>query len=131
METEQLTDQAATPRIYTIRAAHKDYSARGRCRQHWYRMVYRDGAWSYFARDRLSRGAYYAADRHQTVYGDVRAGEYVCEHNHGAGVDTVYRVAHAPEDPSKPLIALQFHTLGDKLIIRDGDREVTLPNPRR
>lgn len=110
-----------------VRAAHKDVSSRGRVREWWYRMVYRDGGWQYVATERLERAA-----RHQTLMGEVWAGELLAEHDHGEPVDTMYVAFRRPADGAMRLRAVDFTRRRDGQLgvaLPDG-YTVVVPNPR-
>lgn len=113
------------PELVRVISAHCDYSARMRRRFHWYRMVYDNGTWNYFG-DRLSAVTIRASDRHQTTFGHVPVGAFVCEHDRGGPVNLVYIV-----EPDG-LRNLEFKKYAGKLYVQlPGQEEpVVLPNPR-
>lgn len=112
-----------------IRAAHKDYSARGSRREHWYRMVWIDGTWQYFAERKLASANYLASDRHDTAKGDVEPGDLICQHDHGGKVDLMYVVT----DSEDVLVRLPFSRRGGELRVSFPFEEKPriLPDPRR
>jgi hypothetical protein len=83
-----------------IRSAHKDYNARGRCREHWFRFAWINGRWTYdWADGRLGSVGMRAADRHDTTYGAVEPGTVIAQHDRGGKIDVMYVVvAKAPID---------------------------------
>jgi hypothetical protein len=117
-----------TAQARRIRAAHKDYSAKGRRREHWFRMVWRNGSWQYFGDRRLANGTFYAADRHDTVRGDVWDGELVAQHDRGGAVTDVYMIV---DHPDGELMSLTFARRSGRLLVTlpDGE-ELDLPDPR-
>lgn len=116
---------------YSIRAAHKDYNARGSCREHWYRMVWR-GGWQYFGDGRLPTANFLASDRRASVMGDVFPGEVVIGHDRGGPIDLAWLVTCDAEDPAKPLRKCQLARVraGLKLTLPDGS-EIVRPDPRQ
>lgn len=113
-----------------VRGGHCDYSARGARRAHWYRMVWRDGAWQYFARP-LAKVTMYADTRHQSEYGAVWHGEILAEHDLGGPVDSLYLVTG--EKPGELLTPLPFTKSRDNRLVAalpDGSK-IELPNPRK
>ena len=112
----------------SIRAAHKDYSARGRVREHWYRLVWRDNAWQYFSDGRLPSGNFSASDRHATVLGDVFPGEIVVSHDHGGPIDRAWIV----ERSEKPLCRCKLEkTRAGLRITTPAGEVIETPNPRK
>src|SRR5690606_25920321 len=111
-----------------IRGAHRNISARGTVRERWYRMVWRDGRWSYVTSDREPRGTFLAADRRWSGYGDVFPGEIVVEHGRGGPVSDAYVV---DPDPEGPLTRVEFARTreGLRVTLPDGST-VDLPDPR-
>lgn len=124
-------DPSATAIVIT--AAKKDLNAKGNGSE-WYRMVYRGGAWVYFAAGRLPRGTYLASDRRASVAGDVYEGEIVCRHHRGDQVDAVWLVVDGPRKGGERgfLASLEFTRGRDGLrVILPTGAHVTLPDPRR
>jgi hypothetical protein len=112
-----------------VRAAHKDYNSRGRCREHWYRMVWRAGEWRYLGDRRLAAGTFLASDRHDTVWDEVWPGEIVIQHDRGGPIDVAYLVV----DQEKPLVQCGIGRTRDgqlRVTLPDG-RSLLRPNPRR
>lgn len=103
-----------------LRAAHKDLNAKGNG-PWWFRMVYRNGDWQYFSEDRLPTGTFLASDRRATVYGDVFAGELVCNHSKAGPVEQMWLACPSDTD-SKTLVELSYRKR------RDGQLVVTLPD---
>lgn len=114
-------------------AAHREISARGATKAEWFRMVWRNGEWSYFAEGRMPTGRYLAADRRVTLRGSVYAGDLVAQHDRGAGVDAVYLVSDEPDDGDDwSLHTVPFTaTRAGLLITLPTGGVITLPNPRR
>jgi hypothetical protein len=132
LEACEIAATGAEPpdRPQNVRAAHCDYSARGRRREHWYRMVWRDNQWQYYARERLVRVGMLASTRHQTVYGTVWPGEILVQHDHGGPVDVAWLVV---DHPKECLVRCELSVTrrGElKITLPDG-RTVVRPNPRR
>jgi hypothetical protein len=123
------TDGTPPDRPREIRAAYKDYNARGRCREHWFRLVWRDGAWRYLGDRRLASGTFYAADRHDTVMAEVWPGELIVQHDRGGPIDAAYLVF---EGDGRSLVACDLGRTRDgqlRVTLPDG-RQVVRPNPR-
>jgi len=116
-EMEPLDDEDALVRL---RAARANYSARGRCNEHWYRMVSGPGAigWTYFADDRLRPVDMLAATRDQTTYGTVAIGDMIAQHDRGGPVTVIYLVVNRGP---KPLKRCSF-------VRKSGFFEITLPD---
>jgi hypothetical protein len=112
----------------SIRAAHKAYSSRGRRDAHWYRMVWRSGAWQYYARERLPEDP---RERCATVYGDVRPGELVAQHDRGGPIDAVYLVTSRPGNDRLRFCTLRRTRAGTLRITLPDGRVVERPDPRR
>jgi len=113
-----------------VEAGHCDYSARGRRRAHWYRMVWRGDAWQYFSSTRMGPVGLLASTRHQTVYGEVWHGEVVIQHDRGGPIDAAYLVVAGEEDP---LVECGLSRTRDgqlRITLPDG-RTLLRPNPRR
>jgi hypothetical protein len=109
----------------TIRAAHKDYSPRGKCREHWFRLVWRGGEWRYLG-DHLSPDR-----REDTAYGDVWPGEIVIQHDRGGPIDSAFLVIDGQD--RRPLTRCELRRTRDgqlRITLPDG-RDVVRPNPRR
>jgi hypothetical protein len=125
---ENIMDTTAQTAL-SISAAHKDHSAKGRRRAHWFRMAWHNGGWEYLGDRRLANGTFYSGDRHDTVYGDVWDGELVAQHDRGGAVDTVYIVSAAAEE--ERLQRLAFARRSGRLLVTlpDGE-ELDLPDPR-
>jgi hypothetical protein len=137
---EPIPDDERPIRVIGARA---DYSARMRAREHWFRMVYREHRWTYFT-DYLEPIGLRAAQRHQTLYGDVYIGELLAQHDRGGPVDVLYLVAdravprragvdRESADQRGTLIRLDFYAGRDgklRVELPDGSA-LTLPNPRR
>jgi hypothetical protein len=118
----------------SILAAHCDYSARCKMREHWFRMAWRNDTWEYIG-ERLSGVGLLASTRHQSSYSDVWPGELIAQHDRGKPVDTIWLVVLVP-DSKEPIIRrekLQFTRRRDgKLAITLPDGTVlTRPDPRR
>jgi hypothetical protein len=114
-----------------IRAASKDYNARGRCRHHWYRMLWSGNDWQYFGNGKLPNGTYLAADRCATIYGDAQTGDIVCQHDKGGKIDNVYMVV---ENGEKLVVEdLPFRRRLGKLyvIVPFEEKEREFPDPRK
>lgn len=118
------TGAAEDAEVLSIRAAHCDYNSRGIRRAHWYRMVWRGGAWQYFADSRMERVGVSASTRYQTVRGDVYPSEVVIGHDHGGRVDCAYLVCSKGDasDPTDVMIDCRIATT------RDGQLKITLPD---
>jgi hypothetical protein len=101
-----------------IRGASKDYSARGSCREHWYRMVLRCGEWRYFSDGRLPAGNYLASDRQATTKGDVWIGELIVQHDRGGPINRAYLVTGGDENIVTCPVAAR----------RGGGLSITLPD---
>jgi hypothetical protein len=85
-------------------------------------MVWRHGAWQYFADRRLS-------GRSDAVLECVRPGELLAEHPRGRPIDLVYLVVQA----EKPLRRCKFTRTPAgalKITLPDG-RQIERPDPRR
>jgi hypothetical protein len=113
----------------TVRAARKDYNARGRCNEHWYRMVWRHNAWQYFSHERLPTGTFLARDRRATVLGEVWPGELVVQHDRGGPVNAVYLVVRQ-EKPLRRCTFARTRAGALRITLPDG-RTVERPDPRR
>lgn len=126
---EPLSD--ADERLYRVVAAAKNYSARGRRRYHWYRLVWRAGKWVYFSERPLARGTLRAVERRDSVEGVVVLGELIAQHDHGGPVTSVWLVT-GPNGDRKALWPCEFVRFNGQLRIQlpDGAR-VDLPDPRR
>lgn len=105
---------------HRVVAGQKNLNGRGRG-DWWYRMVYRQGGWTYFSDGRLPTGIFLASDRRATVYGEVFLGELICCHDYGKPVDGVALVV-APDGGGNVLEWLEY---GRR---RDGTLSVTLPD---
>lgn len=131
MNTE--TTPAAEVTTIEIMAAVVDYSSKGNMLNHWFRMVYRDGAWEYFAERKATAPTYGAASRNQKIKGTVRSGELVLKHNYKGGV-TEIGLASTGWEGRKSWEDLQpctFKASGRELVITMPDGStVTAPNPR-
>jgi len=103
------------------RGGVKDYNAKGNRRAHWYRMVWRSGAWEYVSQERLPSGNYLAHERQATVRGDVYPGEILVTHDHGAGLDKGALLVTLGSDGKIAFVDL------DTANTRAG-LEITLPN---
>ena len=116
----------------SIIGAHCDYSASMRRREHWYRMAWRNGTWEYIG-ERLQSVGMRAAERHQTKYADVWAGEIIAQHDRGKPIDSIYLIVKAPLEPKAIKEPLTFRKRRDgRLDIILPDRTiVALPDPRR
>lgn len=110
-----------------VKGAHKDYSARGSRREHWYRMVLRNGTWEYVSTERLAAGNFRASERHDTVYGEMFEGELAITHDHGAGVDAT---AHLLAGGKFIDCDVKKTRAGLKITLPDGS-VVTAANPRK
>lgn len=115
----------------SIRGGHKDLNAKGRG-PWWYRMVLRNGAWTYFCEDRLPMGTFLAGDRRCSVRGDVYLGEVVAQHDKGGPVDAMYLIAPNVAD-NNMLCPVPFRKRKDgKFVVTLPDgREVVVSNPRK
>jgi hypothetical protein len=113
-----------------IRAAYKDYNARGRCREHWFRMVWRGGAWQYLGDRRLASGNFRASERHDMVMAEVWPGELVVQHDRGGPIDAAYLV-YDGGDRSLARCDLGRTRDGQLRITLPDGRQVVRPNPRR
>jgi hypothetical protein len=118
----------------SILAAHCDYSARGKMREHWFRMAWRNDTWEYIG-ERLSGVGIHTHTRHQSSYADVWPGELIAQHDRGKPIDIIWLVVLVP-DSKEPIIRrekLQFTRRRDgKLAITLPDGTVlTRPDPRR
>jgi hypothetical protein len=112
------------PAPVSIRGACVERSMRGKVQEEWYRMVLRDGEWTYVSADRLSTTA-----RHSAVSGDVYQGELVAQHERGAQIDAMWLVAgQADEEWVELQIRVGASTITATL--PDGST-VAVPNPRR
>ena len=98
-------------------AAHKDYNSRGRRREHWYRMAYRNGSWDYIGNERLPSGTFRASERNATTHGDVFDGDILATHDHGGGIDAIMHVV-----VNGKAVEVPNHRR------RDGNLEITLPD---
>jgi hypothetical protein len=90
--------------------------------EHWYRLVWRHGAWQYFTRRRLE------SDTYRVFYGCVRPGELVAQHDRGGPVSSIWLVTD--ENPLEPCT---FARTGDRTLritLPDG-RVIERPDPRR
>lgn len=108
-----------------IVGAKKDYNSRGRCREHWFRMVLRDGTWRYVSTDRLPNENFRAADRNADVRGDVYHGEITITHDRGAGVDSVGNLEVRGPDGKR---LADDSTDVAVAVTRDGKLKLTLPD---
>lgn len=119
---------------HKVTAASKDYNARGKCRHHWFRMLWAGGSWQYFADERLPSGTYLAADRGATVYGDVETGDVLVQHDRGGKVDIVYVVVDLPDGQNRKYacMRLPFRRRAGKLLVSMPfeDAERVYPDPR-
>lgn len=114
-------------------AAKKDYNARGRCREHWYRLRWNGVTWEYMTKERLSGGTFYASDRHHTIWEPVYVGDVLAAHDRGGPINQIVLVIGRGEGGKVRFRELEFvkrrdGDLGIKL--PDGSQLVT-PNPRR
>lgn len=118
---------------YRVKGAHKDYSARGSCRAHWFRMVLRGGQWTYVSDEYLPSGNFRASERHATVYGEVYEGELCVTHDRGKGVDSIAHLMTVdPSDDSLEMIDCKVVKSRDgnlRIHLPSGD-VVVAPNPR-
>lgn len=118
-----------------IVGAKKDLNCKGRG-PHWYRMVFRNGAWMYVSTERLPSGTFRASDRRASVYGEVFPGEIVADHDRGGPLNAVgiahERIVRGDRDkvvltwmdpPKKRRDGLL------KVVLPDGS-ELVVPNPR-
>jgi hypothetical protein len=103
----------------SITGAYCDYSASGRCREHWFRMVWRD-KWQYLS-ERLAPVGMRASERHQSIKGDVWAGEIVAGHDRGKPIDAIGIISIQPVG-GKHIQWLKFNRR------RDGQFAITLPD---
>lgn len=112
---------------HLVKAASRDINSRGKVLHRWYRMVYRDGQWRYFAEEREPRGTFLAAERRWVSGGYVYAGELVCQHDYGGPV-----VAMCEVGPDGTLNEVPFRVVRSGLAVTRMDgTEVILPDPRR
>lgn len=105
----------------SITGAHCDYSARGSCREHWFRMAWRNDSWQYISR-RLEAVGMTSSTRHQSKKGDVWAGEIVASHDRGKPIDAVALIVNRPEGVTNHILWLDFTRR------RDGQLSITLPD---
>lgn len=113
-------------------AAYKDLNAKGRG-PWWYRMVWRNGAWTYFSDERLPMGTFLASDRRASVMGDLFLGELVCQHDKGGPIDVAYLVVMEDGDSAHGKLQIcpfRKRRDGQLVITLPDGREVTRPNPR-
>lgn len=107
-----------------IAGAHCDYSARGSCRAHWFRMVWRNDSWQYIS-SRLAAVGMNSGTRHQTTKGEVWVGEIIASHDRGKPIDAVALIVNRPAnaaDAAGRILWLDFSRR------RDGHLSVTLPD---
>lgn len=100
-----------------VRSAFADYNARGKCRAHWFRLAWRNGAWTYIG-ERLDRVGALASSRHQTVHADVWPGEILVQHDRGGPIDAAFLIVDDAEAP------LELLPIAKR---RDGQLAITLP----
>jgi hypothetical protein len=112
----------------TVRAAHKDYSARGSRRAHWFRMVWRNGTWMYVTDKRLPGNGLRASERNATIYGDVFPGEVLVIHDLGESLDELAKLVVAQDN----YVACPIRTTraGIEISLPDGS-VLKRPNPRK
>jgi hypothetical protein len=92
-----------------------------RAGEHWYRLVWRHGAWQYCTRGRLASDISY-----HVIYGCVWPGELIAQHDHGGPVVSISLVTD--ENPLEPCaFARGAGTL--RITLPDG-RTVERPDPR-
>lgn len=126
-----VTEADETAIARTCTAAAGSWNSRGTKGNTYYRMVWRSGAWAYFASGRLVKNKW-NGKMEGKARGDVYAGELLCEHDHGAKVDSVYLVSDEPDgaDPWS-LHRLDFkRTRAGLLVTLPTGAHVTLPDPR-
>lgn len=107
---------------HRITGAFCDYSARGACREHWFRMVWRNDAWEYFS-EHLAAVGMNSSTRHQSTSGNVWAGELVATHDRGKPIEAIALVTSGRSRDSEG--ELRFLKFGRR---RDGQLSVTLPD---
>lgn len=108
--------------------AKKEYSARGARRQHWYRMAWRGGEWTYIGERRLSAGNFLANERNDSTSGDVYEGEVCITHDHGGPTDReALLVARDGETYECPVTILRGGKI--RIDLPDGT-SIERPNPR-
>jgi hypothetical protein len=96
--------------------AKKDYSSRGRCREHWFRMVWRGGGWTYVGGRIGGPGGYDFAEA------ELWLGELVVRHNRGGPVVAVAVVGPSSDGDGFALRKCEFTRT------RDGNLKITLPD---
>jgi hypothetical protein len=96
--------------------AKKDYSSRGRCREHWFRMVWRGGGWTYVGGRIGGPGGYDFAEA------ELWLGELVVRHNRGGPVVAVAVVGPSSDGDGFALRKCEFTRT------RDGNLRITLPD---
>jgi hypothetical protein len=97
-----------------------------RAREHWYRLVWRNGAWQ-----ECTRGSFTSDIRsYHVIYGCVRPGEVLAQHNAGGPVNAIWLVIAPGEHPFAPCT---FARTGDRTLritLPDG-RQIERPDPLR
>lgn len=139
--TEQTAEQATITRACNIAlglekgleakpvkmtVAKKDYNSRGRCQEHWFRMVWRNGSWGYIGA-RLPSGNFLASDRRAEVVAEVYEGELVARHDRGGKIEAVSIIVNG----TRKVLEFYRTRVGNlKITLPDG-REIELPDPRK
>jgi len=113
--------------------ARKEYSTRGRCREHWFRMVYRGDQWTYLGERIGGPGGFRASERRQSSEAELWLGELVARHDRGGPIVTVSVVGPASDGNGYALRKCEFVRTRDgnlKITLPDGS-VITRPDPRR
>lgn len=129
--TGEARDPAAN--AIPVRAAYRNLNSKGNGAE-WYRMVYRNGQFTYFSDGRMPTGKFLASERRVTLLGDVYAGEIVVEHDRGGPVNDVMLVCDPFTDSdgdARKFVSLKWSKQrnGIRAILPTG-ASITVPNPR-
>jgi hypothetical protein len=111
-------------------ASKKDLNARGKVREWWFRMRWDGNQWAYLSEERLRGGTFLASDRHQTVYGDVYAGDVLITHDRGGPVDTEAKLVIGAGEEGAAACPVTRRRDGQLSIRLPDGTDILRPNPR-
>jgi hypothetical protein len=115
-----------------ITAARKEYSARGRCQEHWFRMRWSGNQWEYLGERIGGPGGFRASERRQASFADVWTGDLLAQHDRGGPINAVFIVVPKSIEADNLAVCKFVRTRDGNLRITLPDGSViTRPNPRR
>jgi hypothetical protein len=111
-------DEAPVGRIV---AARKEYSCRGRCQEHWFRMRWSGTSWQYLGERIGGPGGFRASERRQASYTDVWTGDLLAQHDRGGPINAVFLIVPKSVEADNLAVCKFTRT-------RDGNLKITLPD---